>query len=249
MVRTTQPDIAALLRQPMLLGADPAVTERLAHCATWRLLEPNEIALDFGDVSTEVFFVLQGSLRVQLQTPDGKELLLNELGVGDIFGELAAIDGTPRSASITALHRTRLCKVTGEAFLECVLASPVIALRLLRMLAARLRGKDERVLELAMLPVRQRLIAELLRLSLRRTDGSGQRVLSPPPSHYVLGTRIGTRREVVSRELSALARAGLVAADRRAILLLKPETMRQELEAHLPGTQGPHKAGPTAASS
>jgi CRP-like cAMP-binding protein len=192
--------------------------------------------LDFGEESTEVYFVLDGSLRVQLRTAEGQEVILNEIGAGEIFGEMSAIDGAPRSANITALHRTRLCVVPGAAFLDCVLASPAVALRMLRLLAARVRGKDERVLELAVLPVRQRLMAELLRLS-RPRGGGDQRVISPPLPHHVLGARIGARREAVSRELSALCRAGLVATSRQSILLLQPEALRRELDAHLPGTR------------
>jgi CRP-like cAMP-binding protein len=234
----------------MLLGADPAAMERLARRATWRVLEPGETALNFGDASTEVFFVIEGSLRVELRMVDGKELILNDIRGGEIFGELAAIDGTSRSANITALHRTRLCMVPGAAFLDCVLASPAIALRLLRILSARLRGKDERVLEILVLPMRLRLVAELLRLSRPRADGSGQRVLSPPPPHHVLGAWIGTRREVISKELSALSRAGLVKADRRAILLLHPETLRKELDAHLLGSKDQYNtAGRVTAGS
>ena len=228
---------AALAKHPMLAGADPAALERLARHAVWRLVELDGTVLEFGDPSAEVFFVFDGLLRVQLRTADGQEMILNDIGANGVFGELAAIDGAPRSASISALHRTQLCMVPGPLFLECVLASPVVALRLMRMLVARLRGKDEQVLELATLPVRKRLMAELLRLSRPRADGSGQRVVSPPPPHHVLGARIGARREAVSREISSLVRAGWVEADRRAIRLRKPEALHRELDGHLPRAQ------------
>jgi CRP/FNR family transcriptional regulator, cyclic AMP receptor protein len=81
--------------------------------------------------------------------------------------------------------------------------------------------------------VRQRLMAELLRLS--RDRGNGERVLSPPPQQDVLAKRIGTRRETVSREMAEMARSRLIAVDRRAIVLLRPDALQAEIEARLRG--------------
>jgi CRP-like cAMP-binding protein len=78
------------------------------------------------------------------------------------------------------------------------------------------------------LPVRQRLMAELLRLS--RDRGNGERVLSPPPQQAVLAHRLGTRRETVSREMAEMARAELLTVDRRAIVLHRPEALQAEIE-------------------
>jgi CRP-like cAMP-binding protein len=231
----SDPDLSALSRLPLLAGAGPEALAMLARRAAWRRLEPGEVAVDFGDATTDVFFVVEGTVRVVVRTEAGHEVILNELRAGELFGEIAAIDGAPRSANVTALHRSSLCVVPGEAFLELVLGSPPVGLRLLRTMTERLRAKDERVLELAVLPVRHRLYAELLRQSRDRADGTGQRVISPPPPHHVLAARIGARREAVSREISDLSRTGLVSADRRAIVLLRPERLRAAIRAQLRG--------------
>jgi CRP-like cAMP-binding protein len=233
-------EVAALGRLPFLAGLDPTTLARLARHARWRSLEPGEVVIDFGDPSDDVFLVADGSVRVIVRTASGHEIILNDLGPGDIFGELAAIDGAPRSANVTALHRSRVCTVSGTAFLEVVLASPQAAHRLLRLLSERFRAKDERLLELSTLPVRHRLYAELYRLSRERAGGggtgtAGERVISPPPPHHIVGMRIGARREAVSREMSELVRAGLITANRRAIVLLRPEALRSAVEAQLRG--------------
>ena len=104
----------------------------------------------------------------------------------------------------------------------------------MRFLAERLRAKDERLLEIMALPVRQRLMAELLRLSRDRGNG-GERVLSPPPQQQVLAQRIGTRRETVSREMAEMARANLLSVGRRAIVLHRPDALQAEIEGRLRG--------------
>ena len=127
---------------------------------------------------------------------------------------------------MTTLLRTCLCAVPGAAFLDFALSTPAVGRRLLQHLATRLRLKDERLLEQVALPVRRRLIAELLRLA--RERGGGERVISPPPPQHILAARIGARRETVSRELAKMARDGLLSVGRRAIVLHRPEALCAE---------------------
>lgn len=228
---TASAGLAALRLAPILAGVAEERLAKLAARARWLLHDAGEMVVDLGDATDEVFFVCDGAVRVVMRTVLGREAILNELGAGEIFGELAAIDGYPRSANVTALRRTRLCAVPADAFLELALGSPIVGRRLLRLLVARLRAKDERLLEQAALTARQRLIAELLRLSRDRT--AGERVLSPPPPQHVLAARINTRRETVSRELANMVRAGLVSVGRRAIVLHRPETLAEEIKARM----------------
>ncbi len=220
-----------LRRLPFLSGVPDDALERLGGVARWRFLAAGEVAVDAGDTGDEVFFVAEGAVRVVVRSAAGHEAILNDLEAGDIFGELSAVDGIRRSANVTALVRSKLCAVPGPEFMRLVLGCPETGLRLLRLLAARLRMKDERLLEATALSVRQQLIAELLRLS--RDRGNGERRLSPPPPHHVLAARIGLRRETVSREISKLARAGLLTSNRRAIVLHQPEALRADIEALL----------------
>lgn len=240
--RTATPPAAALaavanlpsLRQlPFFAGVPEEALATLAVRVRWHVYASGEVVVDSGDPTDEVFFVAEGAVRVVVRTALGYEAILNDLGAGSFFGELAAIDGVPRSANVTALQRTRVCAIPGPAFLEFALASPVAGQRLLRLLAARLRAKDERLLEFMALPVRQRLMAELLRLS--RDRGNGERALSPPPQQHVLAARIGTRRETVSREMAEMARCGLLTVGRRAIVLHRPDALQAEIEGRLRG--------------
>ncbi|MGE0415441.1 MAG: Crp/Fnr family transcriptional regulator [Acetobacteraceae bacterium] len=200
--------------------------------ARWMSVGTGELVLDFGDVSDDVFLISKGVVRVVVRTPLGQEVILGDLGPGEIFGEMAAIDGASRSASVAALHPTLLCRLPAVGFMELALRSREVMLRLLRSLTSRLRLQDERMTELAVLPARHRVAAELLRLSRPRGNGP-QRIISPPILHHVLAGRIGARRETVTIALADLNREGLIEVSPRAVILPQPEALRATINGQL----------------
>jgi len=220
----------ALARHAFLAGTPAAVLARFAAYARWIDAGPDQALVDFDDVTTDVYFVMQGSVRVLIRTANGEQTqILGDFAAGDVVGEMSAIDNAHRSARVEALVRTRLCAVPAPAFLDLALTSHVVGLRLMRLLTARIRAQNRRLLEYTALPTRLRLAAELLRLSRSRPDGT--RAVSPPPTQDELAARIGARRETVSRELSVLSRAGLLRRSRAAFFLDEPEALRARVEA------------------
>ncbi|MBY0294839.1 MAG: Crp/Fnr family transcriptional regulator [Methylobacterium sp.] len=191
----------------------------------WRRFEPNEVLVDFDDASTDVYFLAAGEVRILNRTQSGKEVILGEMRGGEFFGELAAIDGVSRSANVTALTRGKLCVVPAAVFRQIVFAAPAIGDRLLRLLAKRVRALNGRLMEHAVLDLRHRLYAELLRLSSPRAGSDGERVVTPPPYHHVLAARIGCRREQVTREFTVMASEGLVDRTRGALILRRPDLL------------------------
>jgi CRP-like cAMP-binding protein len=212
----------------------PEALRRLAEAGAPVVVPAGHAVVSAEDETRDVYFIREGAVRVALATSGGQEIIFTDLGVGDRFGEMSAIDGQRRSATIVALVRTRLLVVPAALFLREVLASPEASHGLMAWLSTLLREKDRRILELVALPVRLRLAAELLRLARTRGTKGGQSI-SPPPTHHELAGRIGTRREVVSREMSALAAEGLVENDRRAIRLLDPARLRAQVRDGLAG--------------
>src|SRR5262249_29160204 len=160
--------------------------------------------LDYEDASDDVYLIVSGAVRVLIRAPNGKEMLLADLTAGEFFGETAAIDGSARSANVTATMRTELVVIPPAAFLAAVHATPAVCDQLLHRLVKRIRDGNERMFQRNVLHVRHRLYADLLRLSRPRDAKSEQRILSPPPPHRDLAARIGCRREQVSRELTTM---------------------------------------------
>jgi len=155
-------------------------------------------------------------VRASIYAPDGKVMLFTDIGRGEIFGEIAALDGGPRSASIEALEPT-LVAAMGAAEFEGILRDDAeVALATLRLLTGRVRRLSDRAYEFRALAVQNRIHAELLRLSKAAGAGQGkgqsdtEAVLSPAPTLAEIADRVSTHREAVSRELSRLGALGLI---------------------------------------
>ena len=223
---------ATLARHAFLTGAPPEVLARLAGYARWFDADPDQTILDFEDATTDVYFIVQGHVRVLIQTASGERTqILGDFAAGDLVGEMAAIDGVARSARIEALVRTQMCALPARPFIDAVFGSREIGLRLMRLLTSRIRAQNRRLLEMTALPIRLRLIAELLRLSRPKPDGT--RVLNPLPTQEELASRIGARRETVSREISGLTEAGLLHRTRAALVLHDPVALQAAVDAGL----------------
>src|SRR5262245_9377872 len=191
---------------------------RLDSRCFWRRYDAKDQVLGHGDDGTDVYFIVSGHARAVIRGNGGREIILGDIGPGEFFGELAAIDGRPRSASIVAVTGATLARMPAAVFREMVYEHADVCSQVLALLATRIRLLDTRVREFTTLDVRHRVFAELLRLS--RPDGeSGRAVVSPPPFHAEIAARISARREAVTRELKALEGAGLLQRRRGAIVL------------------------------
>ncbi len=230
--------VERLRRLPILRSASEDALRHAAAAAHSRSFGAGELILDSNDASGDVWFVLEGVVRILVRTPSGRELILTDLAAGGVFGEIAAIDGAPRTAAATALVRSRLCALPAAAFLDAACSTPAACRDLLRHVTEILRRQSKRLLEREALPIRLRVHAELLRLSRPRLGRDGQpvgdeRVISPPPRQHVFAARIGTRREAVSREFADLVRLGVIVRERGAIVISQPRALRDAVEAEI----------------
>jgi CRP-like cAMP-binding protein len=224
--------MAQLTRIPLFKDAGIDLTNFERRCI-FKRVEENEILVDFEDSSSDVYFILSGEVRILLRTPAGKEIIFGEMRAGQFFGEFAAIDGTPRSANVTALTRTEICIMPPTVYRELVFHTPLLVERQMKLLTARVRELNARLMEHAVLDLRHRLYSELLRLSVPRTGHAGERVVTPPPYHHVLAARIGCRREQVTREFTTLDQENLVEKTRGAIILKKPHVLEERIRQAL----------------
>lgn len=203
---------------PQAMNALPTeLAERLWKQATLINVKSGRTLVEHGAKSTNVYVVLEGRVQVALFSLAGREIILRDLAQSDMFGELAAIDDQPRSASIVALSDCVLASIGAAAFRAAVSELPSASLWLARRLSAQIRNLTDRVFELNALRVSSRLHCELL----RRCAGAGEtRVqLEPSPTHAELASCIGTHREAVTREMGYLAERGIVSQHRRTIVI------------------------------
>jgi CRP-like cAMP-binding protein len=183
---------------------------QIARLCRWQRHDSASAILSYQDRSTDVFFILQGRARAVIYSLDGKALLFTDIKQGDVFGEIAAIDRGPRSASVEALEPTLVAAMTAPDFERVLRLDAEVAIAALRLLTARVRHLSDRVYEFRTLGVQARVQAELLRLAAGMGVSRGAALLSPAPSLADIADRVSTHREAVSRELSRLAARGLI---------------------------------------
>jgi CRP/FNR family transcriptional regulator, cyclic AMP receptor protein len=218
-----------LSRIPLFSEIDPGLSARYARACFWKDYDPHELVIDVDDETTDVRFVLSGRVRIIHRIAVGKEVILGEMGEGEFFGEIAAIDGSARSANVTTLTRSRICIMPRKHFLQILQDAPEVNLQVLRLLARRNRDLNMRLAEHSFLQAKHRLYSELLRLSRPRSGKTEQRSISPPPIQRELAERIGSRREVVSRELNALEKQGHIQKTRGALVLVNASELQQRI--------------------
>ncbi len=207
---------------------DDLSTQYSARCL-WREYAANELVIDHKDKSNDVRFILTGLVRIIIRVSAGREVILNDAKPGDFFGELSAIDGSTRSANVTAITRSRMCIMPANVFLEILDCSPPVNRVVLKKMSSDIRRLSNRLSEYSFLQARHRLYAELVRLSKPRMGHPGQRAISPPPIQREIADRIASRREVVSREMKSLERDGCIAKSRGALILTDVEEINRRL--------------------
>jgi len=209
-----------LFEIPLFAPLSKRDADKYTKMCLWKEYEANELIIDIDEETTDVRFVVAGMVRVINRFSIGKEVILSEMQKGNFFGELAAIDSEARSANITTLNRSKICIMPQKIFLQIIEDYPAISLEVMRVLTNRIRSLNNRLGEQSFLQAKHRLYAELLRLSKPRLGHEGQRSISPPPTQKELAERIGTRREVVSRELNSLQKQGIFEKTRGALVLI-----------------------------
>jgi CRP/FNR family transcriptional regulator, cyclic AMP receptor protein len=217
-------DSDSLAHAPLFASLDAADVRALDARCVWRRVSAGEWVIDDRAEGADVFFVLSGHARVVIGSAN-RRIILHDIHDGEYFGELSAIDGRPRSAGILAVTDTVVARMPAALFRETIHKHSSVCDNVLATMAAAIRALNNRANEQANLDVRQRLCAELLRLS--RTNAEGRVIVSPPPTHAELAARISTHREAVTKLLNALERENAISRRRGAIALDNPERLRE----------------------
>jgi CRP-like cAMP-binding protein len=207
-------------------GLSPAALEELAARCRWRRYSAGQRIISRDAPDHDVYFVTAGKVQVTAFSAAGRQVTYGEIRAGDSFGDFAAIDGRTRSADVLALEETLVASMDRATFRRLLHEHPAACDRMLHRLVSCVRELTERVFEFSTLGVQNRLHAELLRLArLAEVTGNTARI-DPAPRHGDIAGHISTYREQVTRELSAMAKQGLVQRDGHALVI--PDIARLE---------------------
>jgi CRP/FNR family transcriptional regulator, cyclic AMP receptor protein len=193
----------------------------LRAAARTQRFKPGATLLHEGQVGDKVLVILSGRAKVSYTTESGREVVLRFAGPGEVIGELAVIDGQPRSGTIAAVEPVETLTLSAERFMAFVDESPPARLALLRTLAARCRDSDQKRIQFGAADSVGRISARLLELAERFGEpAEGGIAITLPLTQEELGSWCGCSREAVAKGLQTLRGLGMIETSRRRILVL-----------------------------
>jgi CRP-like cAMP-binding protein len=227
---TTRAGRIMLERSPLFRGLPAAALERIAGLAAQRQYAAGEIVFSRGDAGDALYGVVAGRVRISTGTADGREMSLNIMEPGDSFGEIALLDGGPRTATATATEPSELVSVRREHFVALLEREPRVALELLKLCGERLRWTSGLVEDGAFLDVPARLAKRLLNLGEqhgRRQSGA----LELRISQEDVATFLGVSRQVVNQHLQGWKSRGWVELGRGRVTIRDEAALREASRA------------------
>jgi CRP-like cAMP-binding protein len=203
-----------------------AERQQLAVHFACQRYRPGQEIVSYHDSGRDAYFIVSGQVQATIFSVNGKQVALQDLGPGEMFGELSAIDGQPRSAYIVALTDSFICSLTAADFMQAIRDYPAVAEATLKRLTGMVRLLSERVFEVSTLAVKHRIHAELLRLAVQHVQDERTAVILPAPTHHDIANHIGTHREGVTRELANLKEVGLIERRGNALVICDVPRLR-----------------------
>ena len=213
----------ALFRNHPIFGKLPrAIVERLGSHLKKRKVHRGATIFRKGDAGTELIAILSGSVKISAPAADGREAVLNLIREGEIFGEIALLDGRPRTADAVAMSDCELTVMERREFIALLREQPEFAFKLIEVLCARLRRTSEQVEDLMFLDLPTRLAKVILRLA---DEGEGAWPRKVSVTQREVSQLIGMSRESTNRQLRSWAQAGWIRLERGSIVVLEPDAL------------------------
>jgi CRP/FNR family transcriptional regulator, cyclic AMP receptor protein len=214
-----------LEQSPLFARMDDNSRRDLIGQAIPRSFGAGETVCRIGDPGGSMMAVLAGTIRISLPTVKGKEVILADLNAGELFGEIAMLDGKPRSANATALTKCELLVLERRNVIQFLERNPAACLQLMELLCARIRRSDERMADLAFFELPTRLAKLLLSYGSERPGKEPRLSLSQTE----LAEMVGATRENVNRCLRDWHRRGLVKLQDGWTVILNTDKLRSML--------------------
>lgn len=197
--------------------------EALSAVARKKSLERREELFHKGDHGGEVYVVANGKLKVLTTSADGDDVVFSILGPGEVFGEVALLGAIPRTATVTAIEDCRLLAIDRREFMSFLRAHPEVSIKLLSVLATRLKRVSELVEDTLFLNLPLRLAKKLLSLSRAYGEGVADGIrIDLKLSQEEWGDLVGTTRESINKQMRKWSDAGIVRIDDGYVVILNP---------------------------
>ena len=207
-----EPSSLGLRSIDLLQGLPAQRLDEIGRRCAWRHYEAGQRLVSREAADRDLHMIVAGTVRVTSYSAAGRETSFRDLPAGTSYGELSALDGRPRSVDVVAMSWALIASLSPADFKALLREEWIVNERVLLRLTDLVRRLTDRVLDLSTLTVQQRICRELLRLA---REGR----VDPAPRHAELASLVSTYREQITREISALVKAGVLAKDGNALIV------------------------------
>jgi len=221
--------LAVLRKHPMFCDLEPEALDQLCRYAKHSTLKRGATIVSKGDPGNSLVVVVSGTVKISISSPDGRSAILNLIGPGEIFGEVALLDGRARTADATANTNCEIYVIDRRDFIPFVRSHPALAMKLIELLCERLRWTSDQVEEVILQNLPGRLASALLRLTEKHKLAPAGRTIAI--TQQEISEMVGMTRESINKQLRAWAARNWVRLEHGAIVVLNAEMLRELAEA------------------
>lgn len=221
--------LSVLRKHPIFADLEPEAFDQLCRYAKHTTLKRGAALFAKGDPGLSLYAVISGSVKMSISSADGRSAILNIIGPGEIFGEIALLDGGVRSSDAIANTNCELFVIDRREFIPFVRSQPALAMKFIELLCGRLRWTSDQVEQIILQNLPGRLASALIRLSEKHKLEPGGRTIAI--TQQEISEMVGMTRESINKQLRAWAARSWVRLEHGAIVVLKDEPLRQLAEA------------------
>ena len=221
--------LAVLRKHPIFCDLDPEALDQLCRYAKHSSLKRGATIVSKGDPGNSLIAVISGTVKISVSSPDGRSAILNLIGPGEIFGEVAVLDGLARTADATANTNCEIYVIDRRDFLPFVRSQPALAMKFIELLCGRLRRTSEQVEQLILQHLPGRLASALLGLTEKQPLDTASWTIAI--TQQEISEMVGMTRESINKQLRAWAARSWVRLEHGAIVVLDANSLRELAEA------------------
>jgi CRP/FNR family transcriptional regulator, cyclic AMP receptor protein len=216
--------LAVLRKHPIFCDLDSEAFDQLCRYAKHATLKRGASIFSKGDPGNSLVAVVSGTVKISVSSPDGRSAILNLIGPGEIFGEVAVLDGQARTADATANTNCEIFVIDRREFLPFVRSQPALAMKFIELLCARLRWTSDQVEQVILQDLPGRLASALIRLTERHKLAQGGHTIAI--TQQEISEMVGMTRESINKQLRAWEARNWVRLEHGAIVVLDAEPLQ-----------------------
>lgn len=227
--RSSSSKLSVLRKHPIFSDLEAEALDQLCRYAKYTVLKRGATIFAKGDPGHSLYAVISGTVKISISSPDGRNAILNMVGPGEVFGDMAVLSGQPRSADATANTNCEIYVIDRRDFLPFVRSQPALSMKFIELLCERLRRTSDQVEQVILRDLPGRLASVLFGLAERRKlELESQTIVI---TQQEISEMVGMTRESINKQLRAWSSRGWVRLEHGAIVVLDPVSLRELAEA------------------